>query len=179
MNQLRENYIEHRARRRTQIRRRWQWALLLLIIGTLGYFWLNPPGVITPRVAEKYLGDPSTIKLSEYSSITVEAAPALAQCGGNVLSLSGLTTRTEEAAQALAKFGGDIETLNLNGLTTLSPEAAQALAQFGGERLHLDGLTTLSPEAAKALAQFKGDLFFNPNILPTNIVKILKTGETP
>ena len=65
-------------------RNRWQWALLLLIIGTLGYFWLNPPGVITPRVAEKYLGDPSTIKLSEYSSITVEAAQALAQLAGNL-----------------------------------------------------------------------------------------------
>ena len=133
-------------------RNRWLVGIILLtIIG--GYFWLNPPGVITPRVAEKYLGDPSTIKLSEYSSITVEAAQVLAQfkCGG----------------------------LYLNGLTTLSDEAAQALALFKGDGLSLNGLTTLSPEAAKALAQFKGDLFFNPNILPTNIVKILKTGETP
>jgi len=134
-------------------RNRWLVGIILLmIIG--GYFWLNPPGVITQSVAEKFLSDSSKIfSLSEYSSITDEAAKALAQFMGDNLYLVGLTTLSPKSAQALAQFKG--EYLNLDGLTTLSPETAKALAQFKGF-LNLDGLTTLSPETAKALAQFKG-----------------------
>ena len=41
-------------------RSRWLVRIILLtIIG--GYFWLNPPGVITQRVAEKYLSDPGAL----------------------------------------------------------------------------------------------------------------------
>jgi hypothetical protein len=64
-----------------------------------------------------------------------------------------LTTLSGDAAKALAQHKGQY--LRIDGLTTLSAEAATALAQHEGA-LFLNGLTTLSAEAAKAFAQFKG-----------------------
>jgi len=161
---------------------------LLMIIGTTGYFWLNPrlnpPGVITQRVAEKFLAADG-VDLADYFSITLEGAKtlvkfkdgssgnlilnglttlspetahALAQFRGHNLYLNGLTRLSDEAAKALAQF--ECNYLELNGLTSLSEDAAKALAQFKGHNLSLDGLTTLSPEAAEALAQYKGERLF-------------------
>jgi hypothetical protein len=98
------------------------------------------------------------LSLSSLTSVSAQAAKALAQHKGQKMSLPGLTTLDAGAATALAQHKG--LDLFLNGLTTLSDEAAKALAQHQGG-LSLGGLTTLSAEAAKALAQHKGRLYLD------------------
>jgi hypothetical protein len=103
------------------------------------------------------------IQLNGLTTLTDEAAKALAQFKGSYLELHGLTTLSDEAAKALAQFKGSF--LYLDGLTTLSDDAANALAQFKGNVLSLNSLTTLSDEAAKALAQFQGKYLALENLI--------------
>lgn len=77
--------------------------------------------------------------------------------------LPNLTSISDEAAEALAQQKGGY--LSLDGLTTLSGRAAKALAQHKG-RLFLHGLTTVSDEAAEALAQHEGEITVNPQAFP-------------
>jgi hypothetical protein len=74
------------------------------------------------------------------------------------LRLNGLTTLSADAARALAGFQGPL--LHLDGLTTLSAESAAALAGFEGKWLYLNGLTTLPADAGAMFAKFKGKGLF-------------------
>ncbi|MCH2025524.1 MAG: hypothetical protein MK172_07250 [Verrucomicrobiales bacterium] len=109
------------------------------------------PDRITKKIAEKFLKDSGSVKLSEKSSLDDTAAEVLSKHMGS-LKLDGLTELSDAAAESLSKYKG---LLILSGLTELSDAAAQALAQHKG-KLDLSGLTELSDAAAQALAQHKG-----------------------
>jgi len=104
-----------------------------------------------------FLKGGSVSSLVGLTSLSDEAAKALADYRGSAISLPGLTTLSETAAKALATshFLAS-RNLFLDGLTTLSDAAAKALAGYEGPRLTLNGLTKLSERAAKALAGNKG-----------------------
>ncbi|MDA7531051.1 hypothetical protein OAL53_01840 [Akkermansiaceae bacterium] len=109
------------------------------------------PDRITKKIAEKFLKDSGSVKLSEKSSMDDTAAEVLSKHMGS-LKLDGLTELSDAAAESLSKYKG---LLILSGLTELSDAAAQALAQHKG-KLDLGGLTELSDAAAQALEQHKG-----------------------
>ena len=98
------------------------------------------------------------------AQLAAKLAPRLQQVKTLFLvkTFKSLTTLSPEAAQALAQHGEGH--LSLDGLTTLSDEVAKALARYKGDSMSLDGLTTLSDEAAKALARYKGRLSLNGRI---------------
>jgi hypothetical protein len=112
---------------------------------------------LTLDIAKKFLEDSDGVDLEEFTSISDDAAAALAQYKGSLV-LNGLVSLSDAAAAALAKHKGG--SLSLHGLTSLSDAAAAALAKHGGDTsgdLYLDGLTSLSDAAAAALAKHKGD----------------------
>ena len=119
------------------------------------YFRGNLPAVKTLSVeATRALAQRNgNLSLDGLTSLTGEAAAALAEHHGGTLSLDGLKTLPDKAAAALATHDG---WLSIDGLVVLSPGAAKALAQHRGDWLFLDGLTSLSDEAAKSLAQHRG-----------------------
>jgi Mn-dependent DtxR family transcriptional regulator len=116
---------------------------------------------LTLDLAKKFLGDREAVDLYEFTSITDNAAAALADelPDDDVLSLNGLTSVSDAAAAALAKrrrLG-----LSLNGLTSLSDAAVAALAGYEGWVLSLNGLTSVSDAKLAALAEHKGELSLN------------------
>lgn len=107
---------------------------------------------LTRENAERLAESKEWLRLGAQTTLSAEAAQALAKHEGGRLFLEGLTQLSDGAAEALAKHHG---ILNLAGLTTLSDRAAEYLAQHNGS-VCLSGLQTLSDEAAEALANFKG-----------------------
>ena len=103
-------------------------------------------GLLTVEIAEKYVMDPSSENLTEFTSIEVAAAGVLGNHKGY---------------------------LHLWGLTELSDAQAKALAKHDGP-LHLDGLTKLSDSAAEALSKHNGFLGLDHDYLPPSASKILK-----
>ena len=116
---------------------------------------MSPKNTLDKKVAEKFMDDSSSVNLSIYTEITVEAAQVLAGYGkregdrpDGQLDLSGLTEISEECAGALEKHAGEI---NLYGLNEISPKVANKLGKKSGTLL-LNGLNTISLEVAEALA---------------------------
>ena len=116
---------------------------------------MSPKNTLDKKVAEKFMDDSSSVNLSFYTEITVEAAQVLAGYGkregdrpDGQLDLSGLTEISEECAGALEKHAGEI---NLYGLNEISPKVANKLGKKSGTLL-LNGLNTISLEVAEALA---------------------------
>jgi hypothetical protein len=103
---------------------------------------------------------PAITTLDAPDSIAIAKALAASK---SPIVLCNLTSISDEAARALAQQKGGY--LSLNGLTTLSDDAAKALAQHKG-RLFLHGVTTLSDEAAEALARHEGEITVNPQAFP-------------
>lgn len=114
--------------------------------------------VLSKTEAEKFMEDSSSVDLSTFTKITVEAAQILAGYGkregdrpDGQLDLSGLTEISEECAEALQNHNGEI---NLYGINEISPKIARQLAKKSGTLL-LNGLTTLSLECAEELAKHR------------------------
>lgn len=92
--------------------------------------------ILTKEIAEKFVADPESVRLDDFTSLDDDAARALARYKG-WLKLDSLTTLSDEAAHALAEHRGD---LSLNGLT-------EALANaFLGKRITLDVFNSESGE---------------------------------
>lgn len=116
---------------------------------------MSQKNTLDKKFAEKFMDDSSSVNLSIYTEITVEAAQVLAGYGkregdrpDGQLDLSGLTEISEECAGALEKHAGEI---NLYGLNEISPKVANKLGKKSGTLL-LNGLNTISLEVAKELA---------------------------
>ena len=98
--------------------------------------------------------------LPKLTALDADAAKAIAELEGALLSLVGLTALDTDTARSLAAFKG--QRLYLDGLTALDADAAKALAAFTGDGLALNGLKMVDGATAKALAEFKGrDLYLN------------------
>ncbi len=156
MNAASESLTEDAVNRPVDLEHDWGWILgdgefdKLVKAYRTSSFEQNPDR-ITKKIAEKFLKDSGSVKLSEKSSMDDTAAEVLSKHMGS-LKLDGLTELSDAAAESLSKYKG---LLILSGLTELSDAAAQALAQHKG-KLDLGGLTELSDAAAQALEQHKG-----------------------
>lgn len=116
---------------------------------------MSQNNILDKTVAESFMEDSSSVDLSTYTEITVEAAEVLSGYGkregdrpDGQLDLSGLMEISEECAEALENHSGEI---NLYGLNELSPKIASKLGKKSGTLL-LNGLNTISLEVAEALA---------------------------
>jgi hypothetical protein len=116
---------------------------------------MSQENTLDKKVAESFIEDSSSVDLSTYTEITVEAAEVLSGYGkregdrpDGQLDLSRLTEISEECAEALENHSGEI---NLYGLKELSPKIASKLGKKTGTLL-LNGLNTISLEVAEALA---------------------------
>jgi hypothetical protein len=94
--------------------------------------------------------------LDGLTTLSDDAAQALARRNAWVLILDGLTTLSPAAAQALASRAGKEDTsvsnLSLRGLTALPADAVQTLPQRPGRTEFLGGLARLDVETARVLA---------------------------
>jgi serine/threonine protein kinase/uncharacterized protein YfaT (DUF1175 family) len=110
--------------------------------------------VLTREIAEQFLADENTVRLSEFTTIEDAAAESLSKHEGAALDLSAITQLSDSAAESLSKHEG--AALELSAITQLSDSAAESLSKYEGG-LHLDGLTSLSDVAAESFSNHKGD----------------------
>jgi hypothetical protein len=146
------------GRRATAVRRAWLCAALVTAVpfpgGSVAAEDANAIVHLTVEQA-RTLAAGKSVQLRHLSTISPEAASALAACKGE-LSLGGLTTLGPEVAGALEGYQGRM--LSLNGLSALTPAEAERLAKCRARTLMLNGLKELPAEVAKPLASFKGTL---------------------
>lgn len=116
----------------------------------LGY---EPHRVLTKEMMMGRLAE-----LSEFTSITVEAATSLDPFKmtdwGDDAHLDGLCTLSIEVARELVKHQTN---LSLAGLVTIDDDVAKVLSSHQGAELQLNGLTSLTDVAADSLKNFEGD----------------------
>jgi len=116
----------------------------------LGY---EPHRVLTKEMMLGRLAE-----LSEFTSITVEAATSLDPFKmtdwGDDAHLDGLCTLSIEVARELVKHQTN---LSLAGLVTIDDDVAKVLSSHQGAELQLNGLTSLTDVAADSLKNFEGD----------------------
>jgi len=127
--------------------------------------------VLTKEIAEQFLADEDSVRLSKFTAIEDAAAESLSKYEGTYLYLNNLTELSDAAAKSLSKHEGY---LSLSGLTSLSDgpgHIALASALVSSQEdtprprgvsyvdsLYLDNLTELSDAAAKSLSKHEGYL---------------------
>lgn len=117
---------------------------------------------ITAELAQKFIENPESVYLGDYTSIEPDAAAILATYGSELDDIEGLQLNlweivnlSVESAEKLAKFRGRLEI----GLKTLSFEVARALsAQEEPGVLDFSKLEELKLDAAKELCKHQGSM---------------------
>jgi len=109
--------------------------------------------ILTKKIAEQFLEDEYSVRLSGYEKLDDDAADVLRRHTGRWLILRGLTELSDAAAESLSKRPGH---LSLNGLTKITDSAAEHLSKHEGGVLWLNGLNELSDAAAESLSKHEG-----------------------
>lgn len=144
---------------------------------------------ITAELAKKFIENPESIYLHDYTSIEPDAAAILATYGsefddieGVQLTLWEIKTLSLESAEKLAKFRGRLEigletlsfevaralstqedpgVLDFCKLEELKLDAAQGLCKRQGAMIVLNWVNDITVDTAKELASYGGHLLLN------------------
>lgn len=103
--------------------------------------------LLTRKEAERFVADPESVNLIEYTSLE------------------------DDAAAVLCEHKGDLE---LDGVTSLSPSVARILAQFEGGTLFLGGLSNIPLNVAETLSSAVAPLQLFLSDLSPDVQEVLR-----
>ena len=117
------------------------------------WFKGTPSGIISLKLAQKFLSDKKSVRLDKYVEINNEAAELLSNYRG-FLPLSNIIKLSDEAAESLSKHEGE---LLLGSLTELSDAGLESLSKHKGTLYFI--YLRISEKGAESLSRHKGKLY--------------------